>query len=301
MQAENRYSSPSFLARPPRHVPILLRLRLLFGGFMNQFGWFFFGFGMIFFWVFALNTDPMAMFVFRGKLENADGKVLEAIQTNLSVGGSENSDGTPVFRYPYEFEFDGQTYLGESYTVGKKKNRDDKVKIEFPPGRPQRSRIEGMGTAAFSSIALFVVIFPFVGICFIIPGFLFGWKAARLMHVGEYTTGKLVKTERTNTEINNKAVYKLTFEFQTESGETRNAIAKTHQTENLKDDENEPLLYDPMNPEKATLMDHLQGQPRFTPEGEIKGSGAITTMLCLIVPLLSAVGHSIAFYYLFLI
>jgi hypothetical protein len=26
-----------------------VRLRLLFGGFLNQFGWFFFGFGMIFY------------------------------------------------------------------------------------------------------------------------------------------------------------------------------------------------------------------------------------------------------------
>lgn len=241
------------------------------------------------------------MFVFRGELKNAEGKVLEVIKTNMSEGGGEHSDGTPIYRFPYEFEFESATYRGESYSVGKKKNRGQKVTIEFPPGRPGRSRIQGMRTAAFSSFVLFVVIFPVVGVCFLVPGFVFGRRTAKLLKVGEYTTGKLIETKGTGTEINNRRVYQLTFEFQTQSGETRTAVAKTHETHTLEDDEHEPLLYDPIHPDRATMLDHLPGRPEFDSEGQIRHSGWMNTFLCLIVPTATVVGHSIAFYYLFLI
>jgi len=42
-------SSLRRLAAPPRPVPLLVRLRLLFGGMVSQLGWFFLGFGTIFF------------------------------------------------------------------------------------------------------------------------------------------------------------------------------------------------------------------------------------------------------------
>lgn len=299
-QFENRYASPSFLAKPPRHVPLPVRTRLLFGGFVNQFGWLFFGFGMIFVWVFVGNSDPMAYFAFRGELEKASGKIFEVVETNLSEGGNEHNDGTPIYRYDYRFEFDNLSFEGASYTLGKKKDVGATVTVEFPVGKPTRSRIQGMRTAAMSSWVLLVLIFPLVGGGLAISGFLHGRHVCKLLRIGEFTQGRLINKEPTNTRVNKQTVFKLTFEFQDESGQTRQAIAKTHETSRLEDDELEPLLYDPMFPEKATLLDHLAGRPEIDSEGNIKNSAYPMNFLCLVVPALSIVGHSIAMILIFL-
>ena len=50
---------------------------------------------------------------------------------------------------------------------------------------------------------------------------------------------------------------------------------------------------------KATLLDHLAGQPKVNHNGQITVSGSLTKML--IIPTISIVTHSIiAFYFLFL-
>lgn len=298
--SDNPYESQSFLARPPRHVPILVRCRMLFGGFVNQFGWIFFGFGMIFVWIFGLNCDPMALVDFRGPLASEKGVITNAIETSMSEGGGEHSKGTPIYLFKYKFEFEGTSYKGQSYKVGRGPGAGTKVTIEFPEGRPERSRIKGMRTAAFPIVVLFVFIFPIVGLCFMICGFLFGWKTAKLLRIGEFGYGKLIDKKATGTEINSQRVYKFTFEFQTEAGETKQAIAKTHQTQKLEDNEWEPLLYDPVYPEKATLLDHLPGEPQVSYDGQIATNSSTQTLLCLIIPAITVVGHSLAFYYLFL-
>ncbi|HYV28317.1 MAG TPA: hypothetical protein VFA77_12335, partial [Candidatus Eisenbacteria bacterium] len=61
------------LGEPPRQVPLLIRLRLLFGGTSAQMGWFFLGFGMIFFWVFTRHADLTSWTRFHGKLATAEG------------------------------------------------------------------------------------------------------------------------------------------------------------------------------------------------------------------------------------
>ncbi|MHC4335254.1 MAG: hypothetical protein ACYSUP_15040, partial [Planctomycetota bacterium] len=56
------------LAAPPRPVPLSVRIVILFGGFMNQFGWLFVGFGLIFVWIFTLRADVTSWYYFRGQL-----------------------------------------------------------------------------------------------------------------------------------------------------------------------------------------------------------------------------------------
>jgi hypothetical protein len=60
------------LAAPPRPVPLSVRVVILFGGFMNQFGWLFVGFGLIFVWVFTLRADVTSWFYFRGQTRRED-------------------------------------------------------------------------------------------------------------------------------------------------------------------------------------------------------------------------------------
>lgn len=297
---ENRYASPSFLAKPPRSVPLALRIRLLLGGFLNQFGWFFLGFGMIFVWVFGLNSDPWAMVDFGGELETCPGEIRQVVRTNMSEGGSENSDGTPIYRYSYGFEYNGESFSGDSYALGQRRRQGDRVVIEFPVGKPQRSRIQGMRSAPFSALVLLVLIFPLIGTGFVVYGFRAGMRASYLLKHGEYTTGRLIDKQPTGASVNNQPVYKLNFEFRDGSNRKHEAIAKTHQPQHLEDEDHEPLVYDPLHPERATLLDHLPGSPRFDPEGRIRNASLLATLVSLIIPAVSIVGHSLAFYWLVL-
>src|ERR1043166_3390679 len=104
------------LAPPPREVSPLVRSQVLFGGFLNQFGWFFFGFGLIFFWVFALNSDLTSFYYFHGDLETVEGLVFDSHDTGFSVGGSKHRRGTPIYANYYSFTAsNGQKYQSVSY------------------------------------------------------------------------------------------------------------------------------------------------------------------------------------------
>jgi hypothetical protein len=136
------------------------------------------------------------------------------------------------------------------------------------------------------------VIFPIVGIFFIIPGVNKARRAIRLLTIGEQTTGRLKSKEETNTRINKCPVYKLTFEFETRHGQISQATAKTHLVENLEDEHDEPLLYDPMEPSNAVMLDNLPGLPRINADGQIRVRSGVSALSCLLVPVATVVGHT---------
>jgi hypothetical protein len=279
------------LTDPPRNVPLAVAVQLLFGGVIGFFGWFFFGFGMIFFWIFAMNTDPAALIAFRGELETATGTVIGAAETHFSEGGSEHTDGTPIYSHRYRFTYQGQPYEGVSYRLGAQAEAGGTETVEFPPGRPQRSRIRGMRSAPFGWPVLLVVLFPLVGTLFILGKLRWGWRNRYLLKYGELAQGKLITREPTNTSINDQTVYKLTFAFETSSGQAAQIVVKTHETARLLDDELETLLYDPTNPTVGTTLDHLPGSPRIDEDGSVSVRSAIAAYLAIILPILTLVGH----------
>ena len=292
------------LVGPPRHVPLMVRGRILFGGTLNQMGWLFFGFGMIFVWAFAFNADITSWYVFSGELDTASGTVTRSNKTGGSVGGSKHSKGTPIYANHYTFDA-GDTrypagvervYEGVSYATGRHYTKGHKVKVEFPKGRPEHSRIVGMRAAMWPALAVLVVIFPAVGLIFIAGILPRRRKAARLLAHGELTTGVLMSKKATSTRINEQRVYKLTFEF-TVAGQTYEVAAKTHETEKLEDDNEEPLLYDPFNPANAVMLDHLPGEPRIDENGEVRLNKVAGTVLVLITPAATIIGNGLYAWY----
>jgi hypothetical protein len=289
------------LAGPPRNVPLSVRLRVLFGGALNQAGWFFFGFGLAFVWAFTLNADLTSWYRFRGQLDTAQGKVIYSKKTLFSKGGSKHSKGTPVYAIHYAFTNpDGTEYKGLSYKTGKQLNEGKTVTIEYPQGKPQTSRIKGMRQKPVGFFGIFPVVFPMIGLLFIIGGIKKGIKANRLLTLGEQTTGQLKSKEKTNTKVNKKPVYKLTFEFNTAEGMTYETVAKTHETGKLEDQAQEPLLYDPVLPSYAVMLDDLPGAPRINDTGNIQAGSASKTIMTLIIPLATIIGHGIYIYLKFL-
>jgi hypothetical protein len=280
------------LAGPPRNVPLSVRIRILFGGALNQAGWFCFGFGMAFVWAFTLNADLTSWYRFRGPLDTTQGKAIDCKKTLFSKGDSSHYKDTHVYAIHYAFTAaDGKEYNGLSYITGKQFEQGQKVTIEYPQGKPQTSRIKGMRRKPVGFTGLIPILFPAVGSLLIFGGIKKGIKANRLLALGEQTTGRLKSKEKTNTKVNKKPVYKLTFEFNSPEGTTYETVAKTHETGKLEDQTEEPLLYDPVLPSYAVMLDDLPGTPRINDNGNIQAGPAVKTILTLIIPFATVIGH----------
>ncbi|TBR20536.1 hypothetical protein EPO15_12865 [bacterium] len=195
------------LSGPDRDVPLSARLRFVFGGFYNQFGWMWFGFSMIHFRVFLF----------------------------------------------------------------------------------------GPGTAQPTPWPLYLILFgfPLIGLTFISIGLRKGLRGIRLLRRGMTASGKLVSKEATNTSINKQRVYELTFEFTAADGKRYRAKASTHEPDTLEDDREEPLLYDPADPNISVLLDDLPGRPRLDDESVTRTrDGSVWPLL--FVPGLAILGHTAA-------
>jgi hypothetical protein len=248
-----------FNAPAPRAVPLSIRLRVLFGGFNNQFGWLFFGFGLIFVWAFTFQADFTSWILFRLPTSSTAGVIESLEESNAS------EDGVLVYEVSYAF-FDqlGRQQGGTSYTTGYP-DISGRVSVEYVSAIPSISRISGMRRAVFGAFAAFPVIFPLIGLAFMYFGIRYGLKANRLLGLGKIAFGKLISTESTNARINNRPVIKLTFAFEDQKGED--------------------------NPDYAVLLDDLPGSTTFDSSGQLVPGGFLETGMTVLIPGLTVIGH----------
>lgn len=266
-------------------MPLTTALAVLFGGFLLQFGAAFFAFGMVFWWIFGAQADVTSWYRFSGELAHAPGEVMTCTDTGMSEGGGKHSRGTPVYRTTYSYvDARGQSFEGECYATGLSFSPGDVVDVEYDSADPATSRIVGTRKKPWAAFLLFSAIFPIVGMVIMVIGLRGNLRAVRVLKTGKLARGKLVDKQPTNTRINNRTVYRFTFEFQDEQGRSYQVSGKTHITELLEDEELERLLYDPEHPEGGVLVDALPGKPEITPDGEIKGANPGATLLRMLLP-----------------
>ncbi|WP_339135243.1 MAG: DUF3592 domain-containing protein [Candidatus Electrothrix sp. GW3-4] len=276
-----------------RAIPVSVWINVFFGGFANQFGWIFFGFGMIFFWLFACNAD-MSFLLFSGERVTVQGVITESRETNAS----ENEES--IYENHYTFvDANGKRIQDFSYVTGKWLREGAEVTVEYPEGRPYYSRIQGMRRRMFGPAALLVLIFPLVGLVFLLFGLAKALRVAKLLQQGIPTKGKLLTKEATNTTINEQRVYKFTFAFQDRSGRRFEVVEKTHKVALLQDDREESLLYLQDNPEKAVLLDSLPGSPKIDRQGAVQSTPLGRAFLQLVFPVLVLAGHGAYIYFTF--
>lgn len=272
---------------PPRRVPLSLTVLNMCNG-LAQIGWIVFGFTMIFFWVFVGNAD-FSIITFRGDIATTSG-VVTAVE---DTGASEND--TAVRANHYQYSVAGQPFKGTSYTTGGGAAQGEQVTVEYKESNPARSRIMGMRRAHFGPGIMFVAIFPLVGFFLLYFGLRGGIRRARLLRTGIFTTGTLVDKEPTNMTVNDRRVFKLTFEFTARDGRKCEATASTSDTTRLEDDSHEPLLYDPGDPSCAYLLDEVPGRPEIDGTGELVGR-PIRAAFALIIPAIVIGGHALLLY-----
>jgi hypothetical protein len=260
---------------PPRRVPLSLRIVNFFNGWA-QIGWGIFGFGMIFFWVFAGSAD-YSFLTFRDPAGRATGHVTKVEET----GASEN-DATITANH-YQYSVAGELFEGKSYSTGDTPAVGAEVTVEYDEDSPHRSRIEGMRRGMFSPGVLFVTIFPAVGLGFLIPGMLTGRKRNHLLQNGILTTGKAVDRRPTNIRINNRPLWEVVFEFHDRHGQRRECCARATDTTRLEDETSEALLYDPEDPTKAYVIDEAPARPTFDHNGDLEAR-PMSAVLASLIP-----------------
>lgn len=306
MVGDMSHPSVSRLGPPPRDVPLLLRLQLTFGGPLNQAGWGLFGFGMIFFWGFVMNCEFISWFTFSGEKATTQAVVTGSSETSMSenhrrihaieywypsVNVAEGHEGPVVL--PKSADEIAQGHRGRSYSTVQSLPAGTQVTVEYLLRDPSISCIQGMRCRGFGAAVAFVVLFPFVGLCLLVPGFLRGRKACWLLASGNLGEAQLQSREATNVRVNNQTVFRFTFQFQATDGLSHAVVVKTHETEKVGDEATEKVIYDPFNPDCAVVLDALPGSFVVDEQGLIQTASPRAAIVALIIPSLTIVGHGL--------
>jgi hypothetical protein len=209
-----------------------------------------------------------------------------------STNASEND--SPVYLVAYQFVApDGTTHTGTSYTTGLVYEPGDRVTVEFGLRHPEDSNLKGARRAMFGPGALFTVIFPAIGLVFVVVGMWDGVKANQLLRSGRLALARLRSAEGTNASVNNRPVIKLVFEFVAHDGTPHAVTIRTSLPEPLEDEAEEIVLYDTGDPDYAVMLDGLPGPPRLTAQGELEPASFLRAAAVSAVPLLTIFGHGL--------
>ncbi len=117
-----------------------------------------------------------------------------------------------------------------------------------------------------------MLILPLIGAGPVGVGLWRGLKANRLLAMGKPGRGRLVTSTPTMVKVGHRPVCKVTFEFEADDGQTYRASARTVRPQLLQDDAQEWLLYDPIEPSRAVMLDSLAGSPQIDARRELRGS-----------------------------
>ncbi|HEU4718198.1 MAG TPA: DUF3592 domain-containing protein [Bacteroidia bacterium] len=245
----------------PRSIPPGLRFRILFlhpfmlAAVLPVF------MGVVFTVVFSSMTS-FDVFKFKGGEPRVKAVITQVRRTN----DKENSRYLYAYDYAYQLQ-DSVMRTGTSYDF----HRDlpsDTVDVEYIPGSPDISRIAGMRISPFHpALALSGLLPALIGIVFFFIAFAKGKKNLYLVRNGILTEGKVISKERTSTRINNRYVYRITFEFMA-GGTPVQAVTRTHLVDRLLDEAHEKVVYDPNDPSKANFVDAMPKSVRKFFDGE---------------------------------
>lgn len=288
---DSRQNGRSLREQAPRQLNPFTRATILFGGVTQQMGWGFFGFGMIFFWAFVMNSEARYLLSFDGNWVETQGMLKNIESTNSSV------NKRTIYAYQFSYTANGRQMESVCYDVSRSELQPNRaVRVEYKSGNPQRARIEGMSTSAFPAVVLFVVIFPIVGLVFLFFGLRSNIKALKLLINGTFSKGKMIAKEATGTQINNNMVFKYIFEFEAKGGMKYQAKCATHHTWRVEDEEMEIILYDPSYPENAVVFDAIPTAPQINSLGHFEPATLGAAKL-LILPLIAIVLNLFLFYF----
>lgn len=260
-------ANKSIKEAPPRYIDFFSQAVVILSGFLQQFGWAFFSFGMIFFWAFGMQSALGFFLSPMGQTETVSGTYQRA---DMSMA-TEND--VRIYKHIYTYIVDFKEYEGKSYGPLGFYKEGDPVEVKYAKKHTERSYMVGLRRSIFSPWVLFVLIFPIIGLSLVVYQIRKNIHYLRMIRDGHSTKGKRTKKEATGSTvtINDQVypVYAYTFEF-SHNGKTYQAKAKTHQTSRLEDDPEELILFDNLNPDYNMVFDVATSAPRIDANGYLK-------------------------------
>lgn len=274
----------------PRRVSDKMVLSLCFAA-LGQVGWLVLGFSSIF--VFAFDLPALVVDLTRSD-EGAlvvPGKVVAVANTSMRI------NKVAVRRVSFTWELDRSAHRSDSFHTGDPGLAPGKiVDVIVSPRDPTTAVIRGMRRTVPSRGVVFVGVFPLVGLALALGGVRRGLRHARLLREGEPAKGKLVGQRGTGVYVNKQPVIEYTFSFRTRSGEERTASVKTSEAGKILDEREEPLFYDPRDPDRTVLLGSLPGDPRVDDEGNFTAPGFVWLRLIMPVVVVCAWAAGFAFF-----
>ena len=164
-----------------------------------------------------------------------------------------------IFRYSYAVGL--TSYQGVSHAKENDMTSGEIVEVAYVPEKPEMSRIVGMTAGPFVkagvSMALAGVAIAVFGSTWGFIGFRKTRRNIELVRNGLLATGIVTGRIATIMSFNHKRVYNIHFQFNHEDGRTCTGSIKTLAVEQLGEEQDERVLYDPAKPTNATLVDAL--------------------------------------------
>jgi len=179
----------------------------------------------------------------------------------VAVFEASYSEEEEVTSYGYDYVFFSP--IGDlnwtSYDNQRLYKAGDAVEIEYSSIRPSVNRISGMSNStddSYFGILLFIGVTLISLICLIVY-FVKGLRKIKIISNGTIVEGLLFNKIETNTEVNEKRVYKMIFRYMANDGKVYDTIVKTHKTSKLEDEHSEKIIYHTKNPNQAVVVDSL--------------------------------------------
>ena len=213
---------------PPRHLDVVTQAVLLVGDLASQLGWFLVAMGSVFFWTVAVNSEARLMWEERNiEWKSKAGFIISADSTQMVEGKQR------IWKYQHSFGLDGERYLGESYSVGKKFDAHQIAYIRYDADHPGKNYLVGLRRTAFSSKSDWFLLVPLFGFLLLLLPIRGNLRIIRLLKIGDFTRGKLVdkyptgETIKTGGSVMPEFRYNFEFEHQ---GTRFFATCHTHET-----------------------------------------------------------------------
>ncbi|MBN2891636.1 MAG: DUF3592 domain-containing protein [Bacteroidales bacterium] len=244
-----------------RKISGVLKLKIMFKDVGFMIGMVFFATGTLFLLIFG------SMINFNDLKFSKNSPSVEGIITNSEMTNSYVNDNV-VYKYTYEYTTkNGATYTGVSYTTN---NLHETVSIVYLENKPEISKIQNTTSGAFPVwVIFFILIFPIIGFVLLFSGYKKTTKWIDILKVGKISFGVFHRQESTGASVNDNQVYRMFFKFQVDDQEYE-AYGETYRTYELTDEQYEPLVYNPANPDEAIMVDGLPKSVRKILHNEIE-------------------------------
>ena len=258
---------------PPRRLDWVTQAILFFGDLASQVGWFLVALGSVFFWTVAVHSEARLLLEERNiNWQSKAGFIISVDSTNAVEGGQ------PIWKYQHSFGLDGERYFGESYSVGKKIDARQIAYVQYDADNPHKNFLVGMRRNEFSSKADLFLLVPLFGLLLILLPIRYNLRVIRLLKIGDFTRGRLVNKYATGETIKQGGTvmpeFRYSFEFE-HKGVKYLANCRTHQTDQVEDEETEIVLFDRFEPHYNLVYDAVQNIPHINEGGHLESLGGI--------------------------